>query len=163
MTLQRTTAAAYRVIHAEFTIERVYDAAPARVYAAFADVETKQRWSFCHSEWPVEHVLDFRPGGRETIRTGPPGGIVHLCDALYHDTVPAERIIYSYAMHLDAQRISVSLVTVQLQAEGSGRTRLTLTEQGAYLDDWTDVKGREEGMRLGLDNLAEDLRRPQAA
>src|SRR3546814_17784675 len=60
MTQQMTPAAAHRVTHADFTIERVYDAAPARVYAAFADAETKQRWSFCHSDWPVEHALDFR-------------------------------------------------------------------------------------------------------
>src|SRR3546814_5756452 len=69
MTQQMTPAAAHRVTHADFTIERVYDAAPARVYAAFADAETKQRWSFCHSDWPVEPALNFRPGGRETIRS----------------------------------------------------------------------------------------------
>lgn len=158
----------HRVTHADFTITRVYDAAPARVYAAFADAEAKRRWFYCHPEWQVEHDLDFRPGGRETVRTGPgvgndDGGTVHLCEALYHDTVPGQRIVWSYAMHLDAQRISVSLVTVQLEAEGHGRTRLIFTEQGAYLDGWTDVQGREDGTRIGLDNLAQDLRRQQAA
>src|SRR3546814_11369063 len=92
MNQQMTPAAAHRVTHADFTIERVYDAAPARVYAAFADAETKQRWSFCHSDWPVEHALDFRPGGRETIRTGPPGGTVHLCAALYHARSEERRV-----------------------------------------------------------------------
>ena len=32
------------VTHAVFTIERVYDAAPARVFAAFASPEAKARW-----------------------------------------------------------------------------------------------------------------------
>src|SRR3546814_4441336 len=49
-----------RVTHADFTIERVYDAAPARVYAAFADAETKQRWSFCHSDRSEEHTSELQ-------------------------------------------------------------------------------------------------------
>ena len=30
--------------HATFTIDRVYDAAPSRVFAAFADPEAKSQW-----------------------------------------------------------------------------------------------------------------------
>ena len=37
-------------------------------------------------------------------------------DARYQDIVPNERIIYSYDMHLDDKRISVSLATVELEA-----------------------------------------------
>ena len=32
-------------VHADFTIERRYDASPARVFAAFADPVAKRRWS----------------------------------------------------------------------------------------------------------------------
>ena len=149
--------------HASFTIERVYEGVPpARVFTSFADAEAKRRWCFCHSEWPVEHQLDFRPGGRETIRTGPDGGTVHLCEALYHDIVPEHRIVYSYAMFLDARKISVSLVTVDMQPHGARGTKLVFTEQGIFLDGWTDVKGREEGTRFGLETLGEVLRQAAA-
>ncbi|WP_300295062.1 SRPBCC family protein [Ferrovibrio sp.] len=163
MNIMAAAVAARSVLHATFTIERVYAAAPGRVFAAFADAEAKRRWFFCDSTWPVEHRLEFRVGGRETIRTGPAGGTVHLCEAVYHDIVPDQRIIYSYAMLLDQRRISVSLATLDFQAGPDGGTRLLLTEQGAFLDGWTDVAGREEGTRIGLENLAADLRQQSPA
>ena len=50
--------------HATFTIERVYPAAPARVFAAWSNKEAKTAWAYCHPEWPVsDHVFDFREGG----------------------------------------------------------------------------------------------------
>ena len=43
--------------------------------------------------------------------------------------MPDERIIYSYDMHLDETRISVSSATLAYKAENAG-TRLNSTEQG---------------------------------
>ena len=34
--------------HATFTIERVYPAAPARVFAAWSNKEAKTAWAYCH-------------------------------------------------------------------------------------------------------------------
>ena len=39
-------------------------------------------------------------------------------EALYQDIVPDERIVYTYEMHLDEPRISVSLSTVELRPDG---------------------------------------------
>jgi hypothetical protein len=36
---------------------------------------------------------------------------------------------------------------------------LVFTEQGAFLDGYDDVAGREEGTRIGLENLDVELRR----
>lgn len=145
--------------HATFTIERIYPASPARVFAAWAEAEAKLQWFACHDEWPVtSHEFDFRVGGYERLRTGPAGGTVHAFDALYHDIVPDARIIYSYGMRLDERRISVSLTTVALEPHADG-TRLTFTEQVAFLDGYDDLEGREEGTRIGLENLAGVLAR----
>ena len=40
-------------------------------------------------------------------------------------------------MHIGDTRISVSLATIELKPEGTG-TRLTFTEQGAFLDGYDD-------------------------
>ena len=50
---------------------------------------------------------------------------------------------------------------MEFKAEGGG-TRLVFTEQGAFLDGYEDVAGREEGTRIGLANLAAALRRTPA-
>ena len=69
-------------------------------------------------------------------------------DAVYFDVIPDERLVFSYEMHMDDRKISVSLATFELKQAGSG-TRLTLTEQGAFLDGYEDAGERERGS-IGL-------------
>jgi uncharacterized protein YndB with AHSA1/START domain len=150
------------VTHATFVVQRSYPAAPARVFAAWADPAAKARWFAGPEEWgPDEFELDFRVGGRELSRGGPPGGPVHTYQAHYQDIVLDERLVYSYTMHLDQTLISVSLATVELRAEGAG-TRLVLTEQGAYLDGYEDGGERERGTGELLDALGAELGREPA-
>ena len=114
-------------VHGSFTIERVYDAAPARVFAAWSSVKAKTAWNFCDDSWRLTvHEMDFRVGGQERIRTGPEGGTVHAFDGTFHDIVPGARIIFAYDMRLDERLISTSLVTISLSPAGKG-TRLILS------------------------------------
>jgi uncharacterized protein YndB with AHSA1/START domain len=145
--------------HATFVIERTYNAAPARVFAAFADPAIKARWFSGPDEWEKgEREFDFRVGGRERSSGGPKGGTVHAFNCIYQDIVPDQRIIYSYDMHLDDRRISVSLATIEFKPAGVG-TRLIFTEQGVFLDDYDDAGSREEGTRWLLGKLGEALER----
>jgi hypothetical protein len=61
-------------------------------------------------------------------------------------------------MHFGDKRISVSLGTVELKPEGDG-TRLTFTEQGAFLDGLDSPSLREEGTGSLLDALEKELAR----
>ena len=65
-------------------------------------------------------------------------------------------------MHLDDQRISVSLATMELQPDGDG-TRLTFTEQGAFLDGFDDPTLRENGTGDLLDALGAFLAQTPAS
>lgn len=127
----------HSVIHHTFSIERTYPAAPARVFAAFASAEAKSAWGDTGGLEPVEgdagvEEFDFRPGGRERFGIAIQGTTCRY-DALYYDIVPEQRIVYSYEMHANDARISVSVATIEFDKSGDG-TVLTWTEQGAYLD-----------------------------
>jgi uncharacterized protein YndB with AHSA1/START domain len=137
--------------HATFTIERHYDAAPARVFAAFADPAAKARWFGPTGE--VERALDFTVGGREYFAVGGPGGATYTYDARYEEIVPDTRIVYAYTLDRDEKRMSVSVATVEFEAAGAG-TRLILTEQGVFLDGADTPAEREHGTREMFEKLA---------
>ena len=138
--------------HATFVIERNYDAAPARVFAAWADKSAKGQW-FGPSEG--DHELDFREGGREHLLADVHGA-VYTYDALYEDIVPDERIVFTYNMHRDGRRMSVSVTTVELVPAG-GKTHLRYTEQGVFLDGEDTAEQREQGTQELLNKLGEAL------
>lgn len=142
------------VVHGSFSLERHFDAPPARVFQAFADPAQKARWFQGPPEWgPDQQTLDFRVGGKETSVGGPPGGPVLSFEATYVDIVPDERIITTYEMASDGVRISVSLATFELVPEDDG-TRLFVTEHGVYLHGADEHNLREQGTNDLLDSLA---------
>jgi uncharacterized protein YndB with AHSA1/START domain len=98
-----------------------------------------------------------RVGGSERLKGRWEGGVVSTFDATYHDVIPNQRLVYSYAMHLDDKKISVSLATMQLRAD-NGKTTLTVTEQGAFLDGYDDAGSREHGTGHLLDALGASLK-----
>jgi hypothetical protein len=59
-------------------------------------------------------------------------------------------------MHLNDRKISVSLATMQLKADGA-RTTLKVSEQGAFLDGYDDAGSRERGTGFLLDALGRSL------
>ncbi|HEV2923794.1 MAG TPA: SRPBCC domain-containing protein [Solirubrobacteraceae bacterium] len=139
--------------HSTFVIERDYDAAAARVFAAWADVNAKGQWFGPGGE--QEHELDFREGGSEHFKATAEGA-VYSYEARYEDIVANERLVYTYTMRRDGVRMSVSVTTVELLADGD-RTHLRYTEQGVFLDGEDTPEQREHGTKELLDKLAEAL------
>jgi uncharacterized protein YndB with AHSA1/START domain len=139
--------------HATFTIERTYEATPARVWRAWADPEEKLRWFGPRVLRKPEHELEFRVDGIERMTVQAPDGALYTYAARYQDIVEGERFIHTYEMYRDDVRISVSVATVELEAAGSG-TKLTMTEQGVFLDGLDTPADREHGTRELLDTLA---------
>lgn len=150
------------VNHATFVIERVYDAPPVQVFAAFSDPAIHDRWFVKSDGWPIaEYSHDFRIGGRESGRFSPDGQTMIFNETVYQDIVPDRRIVSAYTMAIGETRISASLATVELLPEGAG-TRLIYTEQGAFLDGKDQAADREAGCRMLFENLATELQRQAA-
>jgi uncharacterized protein YndB with AHSA1/START domain len=147
------------VVHGAFHLERTYDATADQVYRALSEEAAKSRWFFGPAGWRlIERVMDFRVGGRERVKGGFEGGVITTFDAVYHDIVPRERIVYAYEMHLDDRKLSISLATLQIKWEGASRTRLLVDEQGAFLDGYDDAGSRERGTSDLLEKLGASLK-----
>jgi uncharacterized protein YndB with AHSA1/START domain len=148
MTTSRSTE------HGTFTVTRTYPVPPERVFAAWSSQEAKARWFGAPGSSVYE--LDFRVGGTEINRGGPPGGPVYFYEATYRDIVPAERIVYGYVMTADDELISVSVTAVEFSPAPSGTT-LSFTEQGVFLDGADTSAVREKGTGELLDALGSAL------
>lgn len=154
-----------KLAHGTFTIERRYDAAPERVFGAWADPVVFRRW-FVEAPGAVIHdwAHDFRVGGLGggRYRFGGPENPDGFNDTVFVDIVENSRIILSYVMgrELDGRkrRESASQATIELVPDGSG-TRLIYTEQGAYFGDdgGAHIPLREEGCGEMLANLGREL------
>jgi uncharacterized protein YndB with AHSA1/START domain len=140
-------------VHDSFTVERVLPAPPSRVFDAWATIEAKSRWFVAHGAQTRLREMDFRVSGRDHLLTVWPDGTRSEFQAQYFDIVPDRRIVYVYEMRLNGVKISVSLATIGFE-ESRGGTKLTVTEQHAFLDGYQDDGSREKGTNVLMDQLA---------
>ncbi|MEV0531629.1 SRPBCC domain-containing protein [Kitasatospora sp. NPDC050463] len=148
-------------MHGSFALQVGFSAPPEQVFAAFADPGLRTRWfRLPGSSKNATHALDFRVGGSEVAANlFVSGDIEERLEyrSRFHDIVPDRRIVYVYEAHVDGLRRWVSLVTVELDAQGAG-SRLDWTEQYAYLvlsgDAVQDTAHLRGGTRLLLNGLS---------
>jgi uncharacterized protein YndB with AHSA1/START domain len=146
-----------KAIHGSFSIDRVYDASPSRVFKAFADPQSKARWFVGPNGWKeIRREMDFRPGGQEITHGRFPNGMESKFVARYHEIVENQRIVYVYDMHANGGFMSVSLATIELTPQGN-RTKLTITEQGVFIDGQDGNASRREGTLYLLEQVAANL------
>ncbi|HTC84516.1 MAG TPA: SRPBCC domain-containing protein [Rhizomicrobium sp.] len=150
------------ITHASFTITRHWKHAPRRVFEAFAKEDAKSKWFAGPPGWEQhEKSFDFREGGRESLVGRHANGTVSAFDCVYRDILApaateAGRIIYSYVMHLNGTKISVSQAAIEISPDAGG-TKLVLTEYGDYLDGYDDAGSREHGTNFLMDALGKSL------
>jgi uncharacterized protein YndB with AHSA1/START domain len=145
------------VAHETFVIERDFDVPVAQLFRAWADPALKARWFAGSAEaLGAGYEIDFQVGGHEVNRGGPPGGPIYTYESQFRDIVPEQRIVYTYEMHVDEVRLSVSVATVEFLSRGA-MSRLVVTEQGVFLDGHDTVAQREQGTRTLLESLAATL------
>jgi uncharacterized protein YndB with AHSA1/START domain len=148
---------ALSVEHSTFVIKRELPASPRHAFRFWSEPDLKKRWTDCHPDWTVlEDRFDFRIGGVEAKRWRTPEGHELTFRAYYLDLVPERRIIYAYEMSFKDERLSASLVTIELLAAGM-RTRMQFTEQTALIGGADAYRQRVMGTEAGFDRLLEAI------
>lgn len=145
------------IAHATIVMERAYHASPARVFAAWADVEARKRWSAPAENIRIEYEeADFREGGRDLSRCIEPGNADYIAAVQYIDIVGDQRMVFAEDVKHGNRRVSAALISVELAPNDVG-TRLLLTMQIASFDGADMEKGYQFGWSAALDNLAEEF------
>jgi uncharacterized protein YndB with AHSA1/START domain len=140
------------VTHSTFTLERRYPASVERVFEAWANPEARKRWM----AQGAEHSQDFVVGGLETVKGFDGQGRPLTYEARYAEIVPNERILTTSTLHTEDRLSTVSVTSVEFQAEDAG-TLLVLTEHGVYLAGQEQPAWREHGTGQQLDTLAAEF------
>jgi len=143
--------------HATLVMERTYEASPARVYAAWADVEARKRWSA-----PADNIrivyeeADFREGGRDVSRCIEPGNADYVATVTYLDIRKDQRIVFVEDVAHGGTRVSSALISMELTPRASA-TRLALTLQITSFDSAGMEAGYQFGWSAALDNLGKEF------
>jgi uncharacterized protein YndB with AHSA1/START domain len=109
-------------VHGTVSVTRGLAARPGRVWAAFADLELRDRWFRIPGDRDAaRHELDFRVGGGETAAgVFAPSGTPEAVEwrSRIFDLETDRRIVFGYELTVDGLRRNVSLVTVVLAPDG---------------------------------------------
>jgi uncharacterized protein YndB with AHSA1/START domain len=145
------------VIHGSFVLEQGLAHSPGAVFEAYAQAARVRRWRIQGEGWNIsEFSYDFRIGGTETSRLSFRDGPECRLQGVFHDIVPATRLVAAYKMAVESAPFWVALWTIELFPFGGG-TLLRHTEQGAYFTGADAIREREAACRAGLERLAQEL------
>ncbi len=146
-----------KLAHTTIVMERTYNASAARVFAAWADVEARKRWSAPADGIRIEYEeADFREGGRDVSRCIEPGNADYVATVTYIDIRKDERIVFAEDVTHGGKRVSAALISMALTPQVSA-THLALTLQIASFDEAGMEQGYQFGWNAALDNLAKEF------
>ena len=135
-------------------LERLLDAPPERIFAAWTDPEILRRWWAAMPDWTTpEATTDVRPGGAYRLSMCGTDGVVRTVVGEYLEVDPPRRLVYTWQWEPHAGQPvgdDVTVVTVDFLAEGAG-TRVRLEQRG--LANAEDRARHEHGWNGCLDNL----------
>src|ERR1700730_2705335 len=140
------------VRHETIVEERRLKQDPTRVFQAWSNTEQRRRWHVPGDGWQIAELRqEFRVGGSESFRFGPPGNPNLHSEGHFLDIVPDRRIISAGVMRDNGAAMSTTQVTVEIYSD-AGSTRLILTDQSAFFGAET-VSDRRSGWKQVLAKL----------
>ncbi len=142
-------------------VRRRFAAAPAKVFAAFADAELVGRWLSPASDIRMTVLqFDFRVGGAYRFAYDVPGGQIMIVGGVYRSIVPPSKVVFSWIIEPPDIHAGIeSEVTVTIAPDGDGAELLIRHERLVRPDA---VERHATGWQGALDRLAALLGAPEA-
>jgi uncharacterized protein YndB with AHSA1/START domain len=109
-----------KLFHTTITMEHAYPATVVRVFSEFADPATRAKWSAPRNDTLVYDKADFREGGGDVFRCGPPNDLRFRGETAYQVIVPGKCVISTETLSEGGQRLAVALNTMDFEATGAG-------------------------------------------
>ncbi len=154
-----TATAQTRMLHDTITMERTYNASPARVFAAWESVDARLRWSIPFPEAGAAYDrAEFKVGGLDIMRCGPRNDMRFLAQVRYLEILPDRRIVMAESIAEDGKIRAASLITIEFEPIGKA-TKQTVTMQVSAFEGSDMLDGYHTGWTAALDNLAAELER----
>lgn len=139
---QTTTRAEGR----DLFLTRVINASPERLFQAWTDPRTMEKW-FCPKPWRVSVISsDLRPGGASVMTMHGPEGQEFPNNGVYLDVVPNRRIVFTDAFTTAWEPSDKAFMVAEVTFEdiGGGKTRYS-----AHVRHWS-VEDREAHEKMGF-------------
>ena len=144
------------IYHATINLQGFYPAAVERVFSEFADPAARAKWSAPANDTLIYDKADFREGGGDVFRCGPPNDLRFRGETTYQAIVPNKCVISTEILTEGGKRLAVALNTLSFEATGEG-TMLKVTVQLVSFVGPGMVEGYESGNKGALEGLASHL------
>jgi len=132
------------------------DASVADVWEAYADSAARARWSVPAGEKIVYDQSDFREGGHDRHRCGPPETLDFHAETEYTRIVPNELVVYTETVKNEGQPLATGLVTWEFEPDDEG-TLVTVTSQAVSFVGSGMIDGTRNGHTKALEQLSRHL------
>lgn len=147
-------------VHETIFFERHITAAITTVWNAYLDPVQRAQWSVPAGEAMVFDEADFREGGGDRYRCGPPASLDFSVNVQYHKIIPEQLIVYTETVTTADQPLATSIVTWALSPSGR-ETRVKITAQLVSYVGQGMVDGHHHGHAKALEQLQAFLTPPQ--
>ena len=134
-------------------VRRRFAAAPAKVFAAFADAELVGRWLSPAPEIGITVLqFDFRVGGAYRFAYDVPGGQMMIVGGVYRSIVPPSKVVFSWIIEPPDEHADVDSTVRVFIAAAPGGAKLTIEHE--RLDRPGAVERHSAGWAGAFDQLA---------
>lgn len=149
------TAQSGRLSDTAYVMERIFDAAPERVFAAYTNAEAVEAWWGQRGNTTTVEALDVRPGGAWRFVQRDPSGAAYAFYGEYLEVAP-QRLVNTFEFAGYPGHVVTDTVTFEPHGDG---TRVTAHSTFASKDDLDGMlaSGMEHGANESWDRLAELL------